>query len=81
MLLIGAWARGDAHPESPVELLVVLDDYGDRWTEKRRAERIAWRHSVRNDTVVTIVPVREAELDDATAPRSPGAQIEGVRVA
>jgi len=81
VLLIGAWARGDAHPESPVELLVVLDDYGDRWTEKRRAERIAWRHSVRNDAVVTVVPVREAELDDPTQPALARAQIEGVRVA
>lgn len=80
VLLIGAWARGDAHPESPVELLVVLDDYGDRWTEKRRAERIAWRHSVRNDAVVIVLPAREAELDDRSQPVIARAQVEGVRV-
>ena len=81
VLLIGAWARGDAHPESPVELLVVLDDYGDRWTEKRRVERIAWRHSVRNDTVVVLLPTRESELDDPAQPALARARIEGVRVA
>ena len=81
VLLIGAWARGDAHPESPVELLVVLDDYGDRWTEKRRTERIAWRHSVRNDTVVVVLPARESELEDPAQPALARARIEGVRVA
>ena len=43
VVLVGAWARGDAHPESPVELLVVLDDYGrplDR-EASRRADRVA----------------------------------------
>ena len=36
VLLVGAWARGDAHPEAPVELVVVLDRFADRWAEKRR---------------------------------------------
>ena len=31
VLMLGAWARGDAHPESEVELLVVLDGFTSRW--------------------------------------------------
>ncbi len=30
VLLFGSWARGDAHPESDVDLLVVLDEVSSR---------------------------------------------------
>ena len=62
VLLTGAWAHGDAHPESAVEMLVVLDGFGDRWAERRRMERTLWRHTVRNDAVVTGLPVTASEL-------------------
>jgi uncharacterized protein (UPF0332 family)/predicted nucleotidyltransferase len=62
VLLVGAWARGEAHPESPVELVVVLEDFTDRWAEKRRMERTLWRHSVRNGAVVTALPLLAAEI-------------------
>jgi uncharacterized protein (UPF0332 family)/predicted nucleotidyltransferase len=62
VLLVGAWARGEAHPESPIELVVVLDGFTDRWAEKRRMERTLWRHSVRNAAVVTALPVMAEEI-------------------
>jgi uncharacterized protein (UPF0332 family)/predicted nucleotidyltransferase len=62
VLLVGAWARGEAHPESPVELVVVLEDFTDRWAEKRRMERTLWRHSVRNGAVVTALPLLAGEI-------------------
>jgi uncharacterized protein (UPF0332 family) len=62
VLLVGPWARGPAHPEAPVDLLVVLDAFSDRWAEKRRMERTLWRHSVRNDAVVTALPLLAGEL-------------------
>jgi uncharacterized protein (UPF0332 family) len=65
--LTGAWARGEAHPEAAVELVVVLDAFADRWAERRRMERALWRHSVRDGVVVTALPVREGELDAAAA--------------
>jgi hypothetical protein len=80
VLLLGAWARGDAHPESEVELVVVLDSVSDRWEEKRRMDRVMWRHSIRHDTVVTEIPVGEAELERGSAPLHLRARAEGVRV-
>jgi len=80
-LLVGAWARGDAHPEAPVELVVVLDRFADRWAEKRRMDRILWRHSIRNDAVVTAAPVAQADFERAEAPHLMAALEEGVRVA
>jgi hypothetical protein len=80
VLMIGAWARGDAHPESELKLLVVLDRIGDRWEEKARMDRIMWRHSIRNDTVVTEIPVSEEERWGAAEPLLVRALAEGVRV-
>jgi hypothetical protein len=81
VIMFGAWARGDAHPESELQLLVVLDAVPDRWEEKARMDRVMWRHSVRNDTVVTEVPVAEAQLEEPVDPALAGALAEGVRIA
>jgi hypothetical protein len=80
VLLIGAWAGGEAHPESELELLVLLDGVDDRWDERRRMDKVMWRHSVRNDTVVTGIPVTEAELERRDTPLISRALAEGVRV-
>jgi hypothetical protein len=80
VLMIGAWARGDAHPESEVELLVVLDGYTSRWIEKRRMEQTMWRHSIRNDTVVTVIPVTETDLLRRATPLLARAHAEGLRI-
>jgi Uncharacterised protein family (UPF0158) len=80
VMLLGPWASGEAHPESELELLVILADFADRWDEKRRMDKIMWRHSVRNDTVVTATPVTPAELRDGATPVLARALIEGVRV-
>jgi Uncharacterised protein family (UPF0158) len=80
VLLLGAWARGDAHPESPVELLVVLDGFTSPWNEKRRMEQTMWRHSVRNDAVVTVVPVTETDFRRAATPLLARAASEGLRI-
>ena len=80
VLMVGAWARGDAHPESELELLVVLDSVPDRWAERRRMDRVMWRHSMRNDTVVICSPVTESDLAQPRTPRLMRALAEGVRV-
>ena len=79
--LIGAWARGDAHPESELELIVVLDRIADQWEERGRLDRVMWRHSVRNNTVIKQISVSEGELRAKPAPRLTHVLLEGVRVA
>ena len=80
VLMIGAWARGDAHPESELELLVVLDSVPDRWEERRRMDRVMWRHSIRNDTVIVCSAVTESELVRARTQLLARAKAEGVRI-
>jgi predicted nucleotidyltransferase len=80
VLLIGARARGDAHPEAAIELLVVLAELPDRCREKTRMDKIMWRHSIRHETVVTETPIAEQELERGVTPLAARARAEGVRV-
>ncbi len=80
VLLFGSWARGDAHPESDIDLLVVLDRVESVWDELRRMDPVLWRHSFDNDTVVTALPVSSADLAERRRPVLVRAQAEGLVV-
>jgi predicted nucleotidyltransferase len=81
VILFGSWARGDAHPESDIDLLVVLDRIDRRWDELDRMDDILWRHSFSNDTVVTAVPVSEADFREARWPLLMRVRVEGQKIA
>jgi predicted nucleotidyltransferase len=81
VLLFGSWARGDAHPESDIDLLVVLDRIESRREEWARMDEILDRHSLENDTIVCEIPVSEAELQAAEIPLLMRVQAEAVRIA
>jgi predicted nucleotidyltransferase len=80
VLLFGSWARGDAHPESDIDLLVVLDRVDSVWDELRRMDPILWRHSFDNDTVVTALPVAKGDVEERKRPVLVRAQTEGLLV-
>lgn len=79
VLLFGSWARGDAHPESDIDLLVVLDHVESTWGEQQRMDEVLWRHSFENDTVISALPVGEADLHRGR-PVLIRAQAEGLAV-
>jgi Uncharacterised protein family (UPF0158)/Nucleotidyltransferase domain len=81
LLLFGSWARGDAHPESDIDLLVVLDKVDSPWEELRRMDEILWRHSYESNAVISAVPVAEGAFADATEPLVIRARTEGRAVA
>jgi predicted nucleotidyltransferase len=81
VLLFGSWARGDAHPESDIDLLVVLDRIESRWGERDRMDEILERHSFENNTIVSEIPVSEVELNAAEIPLLMRVREEAVRIA
>src|SRR6266516_5170134 len=81
VLLFGSWARGDAQPESDIDLLVVLDRVDSPWVELRRMDQIMWRHSYQSNAVIAAVPVCERDLDNASVPLLIRSQVEGREVA
>jgi hypothetical protein len=44
-------------------------------------EEILWRHSIENETVVTALPIGEADLETARSPAVIRARLEGQVVA
>ena len=78
--LFGSWARGDAHPESDIDLLVVLGRVESVWEELRQMEPILWRHSFANNTVVTALPVARDAFEEQRRPVLRRAQAEGLPV-
>lgn len=81
VLLFGSWARGDAHPESDIDLLVVLDRVDSPWDELERMDEILDRHSVEHETVVSVMPTSEAAITEPTVPALIRAVTEGRAVA
>jgi len=81
VVLFGSWARGDAHPESDIDLLVVLDEVGSRRVELDRMSDVLWRHSLQHGTVLTELPVSEAEYRDSDEPILICVRAEGSPVA
>ncbi|MGH2963034.1 MAG: UPF0158 family protein [Solirubrobacterales bacterium] len=80
VILFGSWARGDAHPESDIDLLVVLDRVESSSEERRRMRDVLWRHSLENDTVVVAIPVSEERLQRQAEPFLIRAREEGLAV-
>lgn len=80
VVLFGSWARGDAHPESDIDLLVVLDDVRSRREELARMSDVLWRYSLEHDTVVTELPISAADYESGHEPIVARARAEGVVV-
>jgi predicted nucleotidyltransferase len=79
--LFGSRARGDAHPDSDVDLLVVLDGVDSRWLEIGRLADLFWAHSVEWGISVGALPVSRAEFDSPRTPALRRAKAEAQRVA
>lgn len=83
LILYGSWARGEATPESDLDLLVVLSDYRDYWREFRKIQEIAYQVSFGQEKplVLSAFPVRERELKRSAAPILSVIRQEGKAVA
>lgn len=80
VVLYGSWARGDAHPESDIDLLVVLDRIESARDERDRMDDILWQRSLDNTTVVCATPITLEDFDHPKLPALIRAAIEGKRL-
>jgi len=81
VILYGSWARGDARPDSDIDLLIVLDRVDDRFEERHVMSEILYEHSLANDTVVSALPVAESDFTDSRRPVIVNARREGYAIA
>jgi hypothetical protein len=81
VILFGSWARGDAHPESDIDLLVVLDRVDSPWDELRWMDEALWKVSFQHDVVISEVPVSEEDVRQGSQPMLRRVAAEGRSVA
>jgi predicted nucleotidyltransferase len=81
VLLYGSYARGEAHEESDIDLLVVLTDLDSPYAEIRRMSQVAWELNLRHGVVVSTQPVVLAEYRQAATAFLRNVQAEGRAVA
>lgn len=68
VILFGSWARDDAHPESDIDILVVLDSVDSPWDELERMDETLWKILFEHEAVIDAVPVSEEDLERLATP-------------
>jgi len=77
LILFGSRARGDAQPDSDVDLLIVLDKIANRWDERRRLDELLGQRLLEDGLVFSAIPISEKELEHPLPPALIRAKIEG----
>lgn len=80
LVLFGSQARGDARPDSDIDVMVVLRGEVDVETERRRVLPITSELSLENNVVILCVYVSERRFGQEQSPLLHNARAEGVAV-
>lgn len=80
VVLYGSQARGDCHPDSDIDLAVILDEVVSPWEELRRMDEILWRHTLWSGVTVAATPISRRTWNEARRPLIRAARAEGVSI-
>jgi predicted nucleotidyltransferase len=68
VVLFGSWVRGEAHEESDVDLIVVLDQIENRARERDRLVEVLYDLEVEPRRAIEAFPVVEADAQSGARP-------------
>jgi hypothetical protein len=78
LILFGSQARGDAGPESDVDLLVVLEGPISSYDEAKRTSRVATHAAAYRDTALSFVHMSEERFDEGRSSLVQPVREEGI---
>jgi uncharacterized protein len=77
LVLYGSYARGDAHDESDVDLLVVLEGPVDPGREVRRMSELGFRLGLKHGVLLSTLPISIDEYASSQSAWLENARTEG----
>jgi predicted nucleotidyltransferase len=80
MMLFGSQARGDAEPESDIDVLVVLQGPVDPGEEIARTGEVTARLSLEHDVVISRVFISAEQFSEEQSPLLLNVRREGIHV-
>ena len=78
LILFGSYARGDYEIGSDIDLLLLLDHFGDIETERARYMPAVCELSLKYDTVVSVIPMEYETYQTMKTPLILNVKREGV---
>lgn len=76
--LYGSYARGDAHPASDVDVMILLDDYQSYGKEIDRTGELASRLSLEYGLSISRVIIKESQWKKGATPLLRNIRAEGI---
>jgi predicted nucleotidyltransferase len=80
LVLYGSRARGDARPDSDIDVMIVLAPPLKHWEEMKRTSRLTSELSIKYDTVISREFSTAADIDDNPSTYYQNVRREGVTV-
>lgn len=78
IVLYGSYARGEAHEESDVDVLVVLNGPVQPGREIRRMGKIRTRIGLQHERAISLLPVSKSDYQDHSSAWLQNVQQEGI---
>lgn len=80
LVLYGSYARGEATPDSDIDVAVILDEYEDVWTEIKRHGFLAQRLCLRFNVLVALYVVADHDWQVEQSPILVNIRREGIPI-
>ena len=80
LFLYGSHARGQAGPESDIDVLLVLEDFNNIWEIIQRNSRLVQDICLKYGVVISLIPVKALKYNTVKTPLILNIKKEGVAI-